>query len=159
MSSGAVWSSLAVGEHLHDLPRSVGAVESAESGYAHLARMARTAEALKASSTAAPFEETELLEKAQEYSVGRLWYFCHHLRHATDPEGFAAEQNRATEACTLKMSTCEDGSLMLEGWLDSISGVFVRSASAPFAQPHRAPHRRGPGPREAAAPLRTHPPR
>lgn len=136
MSSGSVWSSLAVGEHLDDLPRSVEAVESAEIGYAHLALMARTAEALQASSTAAPFEETELLEKAQEYSVGRLWYFCHHLRHATDPEGFAADQNRATEECNLKMSTSEDGSLMLEGWFDSISGAVVRSALEPLAQPH-----------------------
>src|SRR5260370_25924150 len=72
MSSGAVWSSLAVGEHLHDLPRSVEAVESAEIGYAHLALMARTAEALQASPPAAPFEGTELLEKAQEDHVDRL---------------------------------------------------------------------------------------
>jgi hypothetical protein len=151
MSSGAVWSSLAVGEHLDDLPRSVEAVESAEIGYAHLALMARTAEALQGSSTAAPFEESELLEKAREYSVGRLWYFCHHLRHATDPEGFAAEQNRATEACTLKMSTSEDGSLMLEGWLDSVSGGIVRSALEPLAQPHGDHDERGRDHRNANA--------
>lgn len=151
MSSGAVWSSLAVGEHLHDLPRSVEAVESAEIGYAHLALMAKTAEALQASSTAAPFEETALLEKAQEYSVGRLWYFCHHLRHATDPEGFTAEQNRATEACYLKMSTSEDGSLMLEGWLDSVSGAVVRTALEPLAQPHGDHDERGREHRNAAA--------
>jgi hypothetical protein len=151
MSSGAVWSSLAVGQHLDDLPRSVEAVESAEIGYAHLALMARTAEALQASPTAAPFEEAELLEKAREYSVGRLWYFCHHLRHATDPEGFAEEQNRATEACTLKMSTSEDGSLMLEGWLDSVSGGIVRSALEPLAQPHGDHDERGREHRNAAA--------
>jgi hypothetical protein len=135
MSSGAVWASLAVGEHLDDLPRSIEAVESGEIGYAHLALMARTAESLQGSSTAAPFEEAELLEKARQYSVGRLWHFCHHLRHATDPEGFAAEQNRATEARSLKMSTSEDGSLMLEGWLDSVGGAVVRSALEPLAQP------------------------
>ena len=143
MSSGAVWASLAVGEHLDDLPRSIEAVESGEIGYAHLALMARTAESLQGSSTAAPFEEAELLEKAREYSVGRLWHFCHHLRHATDPEGFAAEQNRATEARSLKMSTCEDGSLMLEGWLDSVGGAVVRSALEPLAQPHGDHDERG----------------
>jgi hypothetical protein len=143
MSSGAVWNSLAVGEHLDDLPRSVEAVESAEIGYAHLALMARTAEALQGSSTAAPFEEGGLLEKAREYSVGRLWHFCNHLRHATDPEGFAAEQNRATEARYLKMSTSEDGSLMLEGWLDSVGGAVVRSALEPLAQPHGDHDERG----------------
>src|SRR4029077_3166692 len=58
MSSGAVWNSLAVGQHLDDLPRSIEAVESAEIGYAHLALMARTAQEIQGSSTAAPFEET-----------------------------------------------------------------------------------------------------
>jgi hypothetical protein len=143
MSSGAVWSSLAVGQHVEELPRSIEAVENGEIGYAHLALMARTAESLQGSSTAAPFEEGELLEKAREYSVGRLWHFCHHLRHATDPEGFAAEQNRATEARSLKMSTCEDGSLLLEGWLDSVGGAVVRSALEPLAQPHGDHDERG----------------
>src|ERR1700681_3967580 len=143
MSSGAVWSSLAVGEHLDDLPRSIEAVESGEIGYAHLALMARTAEAIKGSSTAEPFEEAELLEKARAYSVGRLWHFCRHLRHATDPEGFAAEQNRATEERSLKMSTCEDGSLLLEGIFDSVGGAVVRSALEPLAQPHGDHDERG----------------
>src|ERR1700682_45938 len=96
MSSGAVWASLAVGEHLDDLPRSIEAVESGEIGYAHLALMARTAESLQGSSTAAPFEEAELLEKAREYSVGRLWHFCHPVGHATDPAGAATEESHAT---------------------------------------------------------------
>jgi hypothetical protein len=143
MSSGAVWNSLAVGEHFDELPRSIEAVESAEIGYAHLALIARTAESIQGSSTAAAFEEAGLLEKAREYSVGRLWHFCHHMRHATDPEGFAAEQNRATEARYLKMSTSEDGSLMLEGWLDSVGGAVVRSALEPLAQPHGDRDERG----------------
>jgi Domain of unknown function (DUF222)/HNH endonuclease len=136
MSSSAVWGSVAVGDHLADLPRSVGAVESGEIGYAHLALMARTADALQGSSTAAPFEETELLEKAREYSVGRLWHFCHHLRHALDPEGFTAEQKRATEERSLKLSPCEDGTLLLEGWLDNLGGAALRSALEPLALPH-----------------------
>ena len=136
MSSSAVWSSLAVGYHAADLPRSVEAVESGEIGYSHLALMARTAQALDGSGTAAPFEEAELLEKAREFSVGRLWHFCHHLRHAADPEGFAAEQKRATEARSLKLSACEDGTLLLEGWLDTIGGAALRSALEPLALPH-----------------------
>jgi len=136
MSSSAVWGSVAVGDHLQELPRSVEAVESGEIGYAHLALMARTADALQGSSTAAPFEETELLEKARGFSVGRLWHFCHHLRHALDPEGFTAEQKRATEERSLKLSQCEDGTLLLEGWLDSVGGAAVRSALEPLAMPH-----------------------
>jgi len=143
MASSAVWGSVAVGDHLADLPRSVEAVESGEIGYAHLALMARTADALQGSSTASPFEETELLEKAREFSVGRLWHFCHHLRHALDPEGFTAEQKRATEERSLKMSTCEDGTLLIEGWLDSVGGAVVRSALEPLAQPHGDHDERG----------------
>jgi uncharacterized protein DUF222/HNH endonuclease len=133
MSSSAVWGSMAVGQHLGELSRSVEAVENAEIGYSHLALMARTAEALGGSATAAPFEETELLEKAREFSVGRLWHFCRHLRHALDPDGFAAEQNRATEARSLKLSSCEDGTLLLEGWLDTGGGAVLRSALEPLA--------------------------
>ena len=136
MSSSAVWGSVAVGDHLADLPRSVEAVESGEIGFAHLALMARTADGLQGSSTAASFEETELLEKAREFSVGRLWHFCHHLRHALDPEGFTAEQRRATEERSLKLGPCEDGTLLLEGWLDSVGGAAVRSALEPLALPH-----------------------
>jgi hypothetical protein len=151
MSSGAVWSSLAVGQHVEELPRSIEAVENGEIGYAHLALMARTAESLQGSSTAAPFEEGELLEKAREYSVGRLWYFCLHMRHATDPEEFAAEQSRATEARTLKMSTYEDGSLALEGWIDSVGAAVVRSALEPLAQPQGDHDERGQEHRNADA--------
>jgi len=136
MSSSAVWSSVAVGDHLQELSRSIEAVETGEIGYAHLALMARTADALQGSSTAAPFEETELLEKAREFSVGRLWHFCHHLRHALDPEGFTAEQKRATEERSLKLSPCEDGALIIEGWLDSVGGAALRSALEPLALPH-----------------------
>jgi hypothetical protein len=136
MPSSAVWASVAVGDHLADLPRSAEAVESGEIGYAHLALMARTADALQGSSTAAPFEETELLEKAREFSVGRLWHFCHHLRHALDPEGFTAEQKRATEERSLKLSPCEDGALLIEGWLDTAGGAALRSALEPLALPH-----------------------
>src|SRR5438309_1661043 len=121
----------------------VEANESAEIGYAHLTLMARTAQSVQGSSTAAPFEEGGLLDKAREYSVGRLWYFCHHMRHATDPEKFTAEQSRATEARTLKMSTYEDGSLALEGWFDSVGGAVVRSALEPLAQPQGDHDERG----------------
>ena len=143
MSSSAVWGSVAVGDHLAELPHSVEAVESGEIGYAHLALMARTADALQGSSTAAPFEETELLEKAREFSVGRLWHFCHHLRHALDPEGFTAEQNRATQERSLKLSPCEDGTLLLEGWLDNLGAAALRSALEPLAQPRGDHDERG----------------
>lgn len=151
MSSSAVWGSVAVGEHLADLPRSVEAVERGEIGYAHLTLMARTADALQGSSTAAPFEETELLEKARQFSVGRLWHFCHHLRHALDPEGFTAEQKRATEERSLKLSPCEDGTLLLEGWLDSVGGAALRSALEPLALPHGDHDERNGGRRNADA--------
>src|SRR6266550_2886747 len=59
------------------------------------------------------------------------------------PQELAAELSRATEARTLKMSTYEDGSLALEGWIDSVGGAVVRSALEPLAQPHGDHDERG----------------
>src|SRR5207245_8709219 len=141
--AGVVWDGWVVAWHLEDLARSIEAVGGAEIGYARPTLSARTAQSVQGSSTAAPFEEGGLLDKAREYSAGRLSYFCHHMRHATDPEKCAAEQSRATEGRTLKMSTYEDGSLALEGWFDSVGGAVVRSALEPLAQPQGDHDERG----------------
>src|SRR5260370_24602448 len=61
MSAGAAANSIAVGEMLERLPESHQAVVDCEIGFAHLATMARTAEAL-----GDRFDEKVLAEKAKE---------------------------------------------------------------------------------------------
>ncbi len=71
MASGAAGDRVAVGEKFASIPMSVATMTEGEIGFAHLALIARTAEALAESPTAKPFDETRLLDKARDFSVGR----------------------------------------------------------------------------------------
>src|SRR4029077_2771658 len=64
---------VAVGEQMPAMPESVQAMAAGEIGFAHLMVMARTAQALKRSRTATPFDERAILETARENTVGRLY--------------------------------------------------------------------------------------
>src|SRR5260370_18832074 len=64
---------VAVGEQMATMPESVQAMEAGEIGFAHLMVMARTAQALKRSRTATPFDELALLAPARENTVGTLY--------------------------------------------------------------------------------------
>jgi len=68
MNSNQVWSSLAVGEHMPKLSESVQAMKRGEVGYAHLATMGRTAEAV-----GKVFDENELLPLAKKFSPGKFF--------------------------------------------------------------------------------------
>src|ERR1700686_5126311 len=67
ITAGAAGNSIAVGEMLARLPESHQAVVDGEIGFAHLATMARTAEAL-----GDRFDEKLLVEKAKENSPGKF---------------------------------------------------------------------------------------
>jgi len=68
-------------------------------------------------------------------SVGRLWHLARHVRHAADPEGVATDEAFAGERRWLRLSACEDGSVLLNGQLDSVGGAALRSALEPLARP------------------------
>ena len=133
MGSGAAADRIAVGELLGDLPDSVATMTEGEIGFAHLALIARTASAIAESGTIKPFYETALLNRAREFSVGRFRNFCHHARHAADPEGYAAEQAQGVEARELSLSSGESGMLWLRGVLDAEGGAALRTALEPLA--------------------------
>jgi hypothetical protein len=84
-------------------------MEAGEIGFAHLMVMARTSQALKRSRTASPFDEKAVLATARESTVGRLYYDCQHLRHAQDPQGYAAAEAEAVEARTLEIKSGGNG--------------------------------------------------
>jgi hypothetical protein len=93
MNAGAAANSIAVGEMLERLPESHQAVVDGEIGFAHLATMARTAEALDGR-----FDETILVDKAKESSPGKFFYICHHARHAADPKTLRRRAGRTGRA-------------------------------------------------------------
>jgi hypothetical protein len=129
MNAGAAANAIAVGESLERMPESHQAVVDGEIGFAHLAVMARTAEALDDR-----FDERLLVEKAKENSPGKFFYICHHARHAADPKQYATEQAEQVEQRRLKLSTWMDGSLVISGQLDPIGGAALLTAIRPLAR-------------------------
>jgi hypothetical protein len=129
MNAGAAANSIAVGEMLERLPESHQAVVDGEIGFAHLATMARTAEALQQR-----FDERVLVEKAKENSPGKFFYICHHARHAADPKAYAADQAEQVEQRRLKLSRWMDGSLLISGQLDPVGGAAVLTMIEPLAR-------------------------
>src|ERR1700686_5853646 len=129
MNAGAAATGIGVGESLERLPESHQAVVDGEIGFAHLATMARTAEALDDH-----FDEKVLVSKAKENSPGKFFYICHHARHAADPKQYAAEQAEQVEQRRLKLSTWMDGSLVISGQLDPVGGAAFLTAIRPLAR-------------------------
>src|SRR5207253_1465619 len=120
---------LAVGAHMAELGRSVQAVLAGEIGFAHLAVMARTADAV-----GKVFDETKLLPLAKAHSPGQFYYKSLHYRHSLSSKKYAKEQAEQAETNFLHMNRGEDGSFFLTGCLDPVGGAVVRSALEPLAR-------------------------
>ena len=110
MTSTAAADRVAVGERLGELPRSLEAMEAGEIGFAHLTVMARTANAIRGE-----FDEEGLLPIARQSSPGKFHYQCMHYRHAVNAAAYAAEQNELVANRRLKLSTAQDGCLLISG--------------------------------------------
>ena len=134
LTAGAAADRVAVGQKLQSLPESHQSMVEGGIGFAHLAHLARTAAAIEESGTNKPFDERPLLEKARDLSVGRFIDFCHHMRHAADPEGYAAEQVEAVAARSLTLKAGEGGMVWVRGVLDPEGAAVVRTALEPLAQ-------------------------
>ena len=139
MGGGAAADRVAVGRQLGAIPDTTEAMEKGEIGFAHLALIARTAAANAESGTNKPFDETALLSKARQFSVGRFRDFCFHMRHADDPKGYTEDESKAVEARSLTISSGGSGMVWLRGVLDPEGGATVRTALEALA------HRTGKG--------------
>jgi hypothetical protein len=91
--------------------------------------MARTAVAV-----GARFDEPALLDKARENSPGKFFYICHHYRHAADRKGYEAEQTELVENRSLRITTCDDGTVLVIGNFDPEGGAAFRTAVEPLAR-------------------------
>src|SRR3989441_12085377 len=129
MTSNAAGDRVAVGELVSNLAESSQAMDDGEIGFAHLAVMARTADAVGKA-----FDETKLLPLAREYSPGKFHYKCLHYRHSVDAQAYAQEQEEQAQHNRIDLSTGEDGCLLLNGVLDPVGGAAVRTALEPLAR-------------------------
>ncbi len=134
LTGGAAADRIAVGDQLKSLPESHQSLLDGEIGLAHLGHIARTAAAIEETGTNKPFDETPLLAKARELNVGRFIDFCHHMRHAADPEGYAAEETQGVEARSLTIKTGEGGMVWVRGVLDPEGAAVLRTACEPLAR-------------------------
>jgi hypothetical protein len=130
MTSNSAWTALAVGAREADLDQSLDAMDSGEIGYAHVGVMARTAQRVGKS-----FDETKLLPLARKHSPGKFHYKVQHYLHSLDAKRYTEDQESLAEGRSLRMSTAEDGCLLLNGVLDPIGGVAVRTAIEALAKP------------------------
>ena len=130
LTSNAASDLLTVGEQVERMPESIQAVERGEIGYAHLKVMARTADAVGKA-----FDEAQLLPLALRHSPGKFHFKCMHYRHSVDRKRFDREQEDLHEARSLRLSTAEDGCLLISGCLDPVGGAVVRNTLESLARP------------------------
>src|SRR5438445_7490755 len=134
MNSGQVLDRIAVGEQVETMPESLGALLDGEIGFQHLVVMAKTAEVLKESQTAAPFDEQLVLKQAKENTPGKLHHISLHLRHALDAQGYAVEEEEVVEKRSLEISSGGEGMVSVNGYLDSAGAAVLRKALEPLAR-------------------------
>jgi hypothetical protein len=134
MTGGAAADRVAVGERVASVALSVEAMAGGEIGFSHLALIAREAEAHAESGSNKEFDESHLLRKARDFSVGRFRNFCHHHRHSVDPEGYTTREAEAAQARVLNLTPGEGGMLWIRGVLDPEGGAVLRTALEPLAK-------------------------
>jgi hypothetical protein len=133
MGGGAAADRIAVGELTQSLPHSIQATEDGEIGFAHLALIARTAVAV-GNARSTRLDETELLDKARQFTVGRFRDFCDMARHAADADRYVRGEVEAVETRTFTIKPGENGLVFLRGTLDAEGGAAVRTALEPLAR-------------------------
>src|SRR5438309_2184600 len=129
LTEKAAGDRIAVGSKLGELAESSQAMQGGEIGFAHLSVIARTAIAL-----GKRFDEFVLLDLARKMSPGKLYYKSMQYRHSVDAKGYGLEQADAVENRHLRLTTGEDGCLLINGVLDPVGGAVVRTALEPLAR-------------------------
>src|SRR6202165_440904 len=134
MAGHAASGAVCVGEQMDRLPGSLAALDAGDIGFSHVALLAGTARAAGESPTAQPFDEEPLLRKALVHTVSRFRHDWAHPRNKLDAEAFLAEQVETAGWRRLELLPCEDGALVVRGFLDSVGGATLRSALEPLAR-------------------------
>ena len=141
MQFGAAVDRVMVGEQLSKLDKSANAVRKGEIGFAHLVAMAKLLSQISRPNLTVdiPSLEDELLDMARESTPGRFWHLTKRVLHAINAEFVAGEQRFRAEERYLRFADMQDGSVAINGRLDSIGAAGVRTALEPLS------HRSGEG--------------
>lgn len=135
LRAGEAADIICVGEQMEAIGESADAMAEGEIGFAHLAEIARAAEALRTSPTARGFDERRLLERAKvEDSLTSFGTFCLKYRHTMDPEAYVNEELEGVEARKLEISGAGNGMVFIKGMLDPEGGAALGTALEPLAR-------------------------
>src|SRR6266704_679335 len=129
MSGGAAGDRICAGRQLARLGQSSSAMANGEIGFAHFALIARTS-----AYVGDRLDQPALLKQARKHTIARFHDDCYHARHAADPKGCAAEEAQSVEARSLNISSGDEGTVYISGYLDKVGGAAVRSALEPLAK-------------------------
>jgi hypothetical protein len=134
MTPGEAGAAICVGEHANALTLSIERMQVGSVGFAHLALLARTAEALEASGSR--LDELRLLRRAEAQSPNRFRRDCAHARHAADAAAFHRQQQLCADARFLELHALggEDGCFWVKGFIDAVGGATLRAALEPLAR-------------------------
>ena len=134
MTGSAAWKAVCVGEQAPVLTGTLDALAAGDVGFAHLAVLASTAQALRESPTAVGFDERPLLTQALAHPLTRFRDDCAQVRHAHDAAAFLAEQSRDVEYRSLETRTTDGRLGFLNGWFDAVGWATLRTALDPLAR-------------------------
>jgi hypothetical protein len=139
LSGGAAAERVEVARALDQLPQTEEAFVRGEVGYQHVAVMARTAEHVGVA--AVRKAEANLLKAAETMDPGLFNGVAKNFEHRVDAEAALAEANRAHERRYLHLSEPCDGTVRLDGLLDTEGGAMVRTALDRLMKPEKSDER------------------
>jgi hypothetical protein len=134
MTPGEAGAAICVGGQALSLQPSVEAMGAGRVGFAHLALLARTAEAVQESG--AQLDELRLLRKAEAQSPHQFRRDCAHARHAADAAAFQRRQQQCADERFLEVRSLggDDGGVWVKGFIDAVGGATLRAALEPLAR-------------------------
>lgn len=135
MTASAAWKAICVGDQAAAIPDSLDAVAEGKVGFAHLAVLAGTAQALRQTpAEAAAFDEQPLLAQALAHPLARFRDDCAQVRHAHDAAAFLTAQSQDLEYRSLEVRTGEEHTGFVNGWFDTVGWATIRTALDPLAR-------------------------
>ena len=133
MTSHAAYTAINVGRHEAELTKSCDALVDGSIGMSHLDWSASTANRLEDSRTKIePFDEGKLLPAAKKLNVLQFRRRCQEFIHKADHAAFVRDEFAEANWSRLRISTCDDGFVTIDGTLHPEAGAIVNSALAPF---------------------------
>src|SRR5438270_1343383 len=146
LSGGAAAERVSISRQLENLPQTRKAFADGDLGFQHVAVMARTAEHV--GSAEVQRQERQLLQAAVSTDPGQFAGVARAFEHRVDAAAFLEDANRAHQRRYLHIGEPVDGTVRIDGLVDTEAGALIRNAVSALTLPSRD-DARTPGQRRA----------